>query len=592
MTDNIKTVQPVIKRKPGRPKKNAEVIQQSTLELTQNSISEPTSQPTLQPLTALELYEISKCTYQRDNTVLEYKQNIDIIKFLLLTAIKALTHTRNTIVFEPIPYSWKKYIKQNSTENVENTVLDTQPLAQAIQPLAQATHHQQQHQTLTQLIKTFGLQLDLDMLIAAIESSYSDLEIIEKLGEHTYCFIKFVLMSNNTMIKPYNLLTSDDIIIIEQKDAAESIKCLQSEINSAVQQYKIIHTPLKEDQFKDADTFYLYHGTRIENVRSIMCNGLQCGTQSGSKSKFFLNGNAYGDGMYFSNDINMSLGYSTNTNTNTKTLAASNASDILEASNVLFIFEVKKNPEKNDWYKGNSIYVVNDEQAVILRFILHFKNNFQSQVQSHAQSSAQSREHYSKMHKVTQGIFAAINHKLNAGKIKEFEKKTEDLALRNVTTIHNKRLMREYAQIKKQDPEKLGFNIILGEDNINVWTIQLFRVDNDQLAEQMLRIGISYIEIEITFKDNYPFEPPFIRVVYPHFKFHSGHITVGGSLCMEMLTNQGWSPTLNVENIITQIKMAISDGKGEIDEERWNTRYTKDEAVDAFKRVLAVHGWV
>ena len=211
---------------------------------------------------------------------------------------------------------------------------------------------------------------------------------------------------------------------------------------------------------------------------------------------------------------------------------------------------------------------------------------------SPAQSLTQSPAHYSKMHKVTQGIFAAINCKLNAGKIKEFEKKTEDLALRNVTTIHNKRLMREYAQLKKQDPEKLGFNIILGEDNINVWSIQLFRVDNDKLAEQMLRIGISYIEIEITFKDNYPFEPPFIRVVYPHFKFHSGHITVGGSLCMEMLTNQGWSPTLNVENIITQIKMAISDGKGEIDEERWNTRYTKDEAVDAFKRVLSVHGWV
>jgi hypothetical protein len=38
--------------------------------------------------------------------------------------------------------------------------------------------------------------------------------------------------------------------------------------------------------------------------------------------------------------------------------------------------------------------------------------------------------------------------------------------------------------------------------------------------------------------------------------------------------------------------MAISDGEGEIDEVNFKKRYTMEEALDAFKRVLASHGWV
>lgn len=50
--------------------------------------------------------------------------------------------------------------------------------------------------------------------------------------------------------------------------------------------------------------------------------------------------------------------------------------------------------------------------------------------------------------------------------------------------------------------------------------------------------------------------------------------------------------TFNVENVITQIKMAIADGGGEIDESNYKKRYTMDEALEAFKRVMSAHGWV
>jgi len=41
---------------------------------------------------------------------------------------------------------------------------------------------------------------------------------------------------------------------------------------------------------------------------------------------------------------------------------------------------------------------------------------------------------------------------------------------------------------------------------------------------------------------DYPVDPPFVRVVRPRFAFHSGHVTIGGSICMELLTRSGWSP--------------------------------------------------
>jgi ubiquitin-protein ligase len=318
---------------------------------------------------------------------------------------------------------------------------------------------------------------------------------------------------------------------------------------------------LKEDAFKDSNTLYLYHGTKFENAFSIMRNGAKIG----SKSKYFLNGAAYGDGIYLSNSINMSLGYSTG-------VQNYSTSRSMNINMVLFIFEVKKNPKKNNWLKSGNIFVVDDEDALILRFMMYFNNS---------------------TYALNQAIFTAIDKKLNTGAIQVQEKTNLEVEKKNITTIHNKRLMREFSIIKKQDPQVLGFNVVLTEeDNLKQWTIELFRVDNTNLEAQMKTLGIKHIEIEITFKENYPIEPPFIRVVHPHFKFRSGHITAGGSLCMEMLTNQGWSPTFNVENIITQIKFAISDGQGEIDEAHWNTRYTKQEAVEAFKRVLATHGWV
>jgi ubiquitin-protein ligase len=460
-------------------------------------------------------------TTNSDNYVItQYKSAQGVSEFLLRNAYYALNSNRANIIFEPIPPSWKQKLNENIND----------------------------------IIKRKNINTNIENVFSVITNSYNDIEIIDNLGIETYELVRFILESNKLMIKVDNLLKSTDVIQIDDNKLISKDKDKNNDILSSILQFKLIHTQLVEDKFKDKSTTYLYHGSSYENWYSIMRNGVKIG----SDSKYFMNGAAYGKGVYLSNDINLSLGYSNQNHIN-KT----------DCQKILAIFEVENNPK---WHKGGTIYVVNNEDALILRYLLVFNNIYDPLIQ---------------------GVFKAINIKLNNGGIKAFDKEKKDMEAKNITIIHNKRLMREYQMIMKQVPEKLGFRIALAqEDNLGRWIVYITKPENTKLESQMKKLNIPAIEIEITFKDTYPISPPFIRVVYPHFKFHSGHITVGGSLCMEMLTNQGWSPTFNVENVITQIKLAISDGGGAIDEVNYKKRYTMDEAVDSFKRVLASHGWV
>lgn len=48
---------------------------------------------------------------------------------------------------------------------------------------------------------------------------------------------------------------------------------------------------------------------------------------------------------------------------------------------------------------------------------------------------------------------------------------------------------------------------------------------------------LDHVRLMMKFKDDYPFTPPFVRIVYPRFKRSTGYI-IDGAFCMELLTNQ------------------------------------------------------
>lgn len=83
------------------------------------------------------------------------------------------------------------------------------------------------------------------------------------------------------------------------------------------------------------------------------------------------------------------------------------------------------------------------------------------------------------------------------------------------------RLMKELRDIYRSDSFKNNmYSIELVNDSIYEWNIRLRSVDPDSplyndLVQLKEREGKDSILLNIMFKETYPFEPPFVRVVYP-----------------------------------------------------------------------------
>lgn len=135
------------------------------------------------------------------------------------------------------------------------------------------------------------------------------------------------------------------------------------------------------------------------------------------------------------------------------------------------------------------------------------------------------------------------------------------------TTGGRRRLASDLYKIMMNDTEEAGFSVeSADEEAMDKWTIKLFKFDQDSnLHKDMLILGLDHIEIEMNFPDQYPFEPPFVRVVRPRFKKQTGFV-MNGALCMELLTNDGWNPINDIESVIVSIRslLVVGDGRLEV----------------------------
>ncbi|CAM9502792.1 unnamed protein product [Laminaria digitata] len=161
----------------------------------------------------------------------------------------------------------------------------------------------------------------------------------------------------------------------------------------------------------------------------------------------------------------------------------------------------------------------------------------------------------------------------------------------------NTRLMRDLSRLMRSDTEKLGFSLQLkNDDALNEWNINLFGFSDCPLADDMKRLTkdkkVDHVRLVMKFKDDYPFSPPFVRIVYPRFKRSTGYI-IDGAFCMELLTNQGWTPTNDIESVVVQIRAQMVVGKARIDFDASSVTqpYSEDRAKAAFKSAAKVHKW-
>ena len=171
-------------------------------------------------------------------------------------------------------------------------------------------------------------------------------------------------------------------------------------------------------------------------------------------------------------------------------------------------------------------------------------------------------------------------------------------------TIHATRwLQRELQAILKLQKEKpaheLGWYIDSEHiENPYQWILEMHSFDPElPLVKDMRDKGIKSIVLEMRFGKDCPMAPPFVRVIRPRFlsfmQRGGGHVTAGGALCMELLTNSGWSAVSSIESVLLQVRMAISStdpfparlDSGPVRD------YGVGEAVSAYIRACTSHGW-
>jgi len=133
------------------------------------------------------------------------------------------------------------------------------------------------------------------------------------------------------------------------------------------------------------------------------------------------------------------------------------------------------------------------------------------------------------------------------------------------TTGGRRRLAADLYKIMMHDTEEAGFSIApQGEDRMDTWTIRLFKFDEDSnLHRDLAILGLDHVELEMNFPGQYPFEPPFVRVVRPRFKRQTGFV-MNGALCMELLTTEGWNPVNDIESVIVSIRSLLVVGDGRL----------------------------
>ncbi len=393
---------------------------------------------------------------------------------------------------------------------------------------------------LDEIIKKYSVS----QLVDIINNSKTDHDIVDKIGDLTYKLIKFAIKSNKTSLRSCGII--NNFMIDKNYASCYNKKDYTEDIKNFVQ-FEVTYHPTVEEEFqnqvKKVGNLFLFHGSSFENWYSIMRNGLKiC-----SNSQLMTSGAAYGTGIYLSNDINLSLSYTGNIC-------------------IFGVYEVLNIPNK--LARNGTIFVAKDEKMLLLRYLfIPPSQNFIRQLD---------------LNKVLNDKF---NHKIQE------EKKA---VVKQSNSLRTKRLLNEYKKITALDQTNVGFTVQLAEeDDLDVWLINITNFDNNPIIKQDLdKFNIKVIKMEIKFPERYPIEPPFIRIISPRFLYRTGHITSGGSICMELLTKSGWSAMYSMENLVIDIKCQIVEGKGQIDMQRWREPYSQKEAQQSFYRVASSYGWI
>jgi ubiquitin-protein ligase len=351
--------------------------------------------------------------YPISNKIIEfYKTDFTTLILLIKTLLSALTHPKVDKIFNPLPLI-------HSVHNINDLI---------------------------SIIPKNLLENKLDDLLALISESYDDFYLWKNLNNNLVYALIINAISNNY----YSMYSFRDLVnhnlkkIIVKDDPIDTVDIEYFNINYSTEIENKIKLKL-DDKLK---YYYLYHGSPFYCWYSIIKNGLKVM----SETEFMTTGAAYGNGIYLSDNLQISHSYA-------KQTPSFNYS-------MIGIFQITENPEKHN--KTHGIYVVPDEKKLILRTLIKINKPIKT---------------------------TTFYNVLNQYFIKQ-QSIDKNMSDHNFITLKNKRLCAELKLIDKT-PEK--YKVISCSDEQEIpWVIELFIKDK------------SY-KLELQFY-NYPLSPPLFRM--------------------------------------------------------------------------------
>ncbi|KAJ3027161.1 hypothetical protein HK097_006221 [Rhizophlyctis rosea] len=98
-----------------------------------------------------------------------------------------------------------------------------------------------------------------------------------------------------------------------------------------------------------------------------------------------------------------------------------------------------------------------------------------------------------------------------------------------------------------------------GISNLYQWTVRLTDFEETLPLQMDMRekgIADQGVVLEVRFGPDFPTTPPYIRVMRPRLlqfvNGGGGHVTAGGSICLEILTSTGWKKDYSLPSIFLE----------------------------------------
>ncbi|RLU21963.1 hypothetical protein DMN91_006342 [Ooceraea biroi] len=176
------------------------------------------------------------------------------------------------------------------------------------------------------------------------------------------------------------------------------------------------------------------------------------------------------------------------------------------------------------------------------------------------------------------------------------KKSTKENECKAACDVGLRRLMKEFNRVQRaQRHSDSAFTAELVNDNVFEWFVRLHKIDPDsKLAADMRELKIPHILLHVVFPKEFPFAPPFMRVISP--RIEQGFVMHGGAICMELLTPRGWCCAYSVESMIMQFAASVVKGQAQVARKsKPNKEYNRQLAEESFKSLVRTHekyGWV